>query len=98
MLSRLLRIAKTGFSFALFGLGGLSLSLIVFPLTYLLVPKRALKSVCQRQISFLFRCFIRVLSGLNLIRYQFIDFNKLTPTGLIVANHPSLIDIIFLIG
>ncbi len=94
------RIFASGLSFTLFGLGGVVLSGIGMPLLHLLVRDRARRrTLARRAIHLGFRAFVgwmRLLGGLS---YEVIDQWRLQRRGLLVlANHPTLIDVVFLIS
>ena len=99
-LGRCWRIFGTGLSFALFGAGGLLLRIFVFPVINLLVRDRKKCIRVSRQVirvSFFF--FIWIMSSLRVLRYSVSGIERLDRNGLlIVANHPTLIDTIFLIA
>lgn len=63
-LDRLWRITMTGFCFALFGLGGLLLSLVWFNLLLVIQRDRAKRrQLARRSISASFRLFLAVVRG-----------------------------------
>ena len=94
------RIFATGVCFTLFGLGGLILGLFVFPATMLLpgdpVRRRArMRSLVQRAL----RLFVRVMNGVRVISYEFRGSERLgRPGQLIIANHPTLLDVVFIVA
>jgi 1-acyl-sn-glycerol-3-phosphate acyltransferase len=98
--SHLWRVPATGFGFALFGLGGIIFSLTVFPLLYFIPLGSSKKERAARAfISCVFRNYVRSLRALGLISYEFHDAQLLQKPGqLIIANHPSLLDVVFLMG
>lgn len=51
-------------------------------------------------ISFLFRYFIYYMKFTGLLTYELIDFDKINDQQnlLIIANHPTLIDAVFIVG
>lgn len=99
-LSRAWRVPATGIGFALFGLGGVVLSLSVFPILYFMPAKQARRAVYTRRvIGWVFRNYVRVLRWLGLLSYEFHRIEQLhRPGQLIIANHPSLLDVVFLMG
>jgi 1-acyl-sn-glycerol-3-phosphate acyltransferase len=99
-MSYLWRLAGTGLSFALFGLFGVLLGAVVFPLLRLLFPSREKRRICSvRLVCFGFRCFIGFMRAAGVLSYEIRGRERLgRPGQLIVANHPSLIDVVFLIG
>ena len=94
------RIFATGACFTLFGMGGLILGLLVFPAMLLLPGEPArrrarLRSVVQRA----FRLFVRVMNGVGVISYEFRGSERLgRPGQLIIANHPTLLDVVFIVA
>jgi 1-acyl-sn-glycerol-3-phosphate acyltransferase len=99
-LSRTWRVPATGLGFVLFGLGGSFLSLTVFPVLYFIPFKPAFRARYTRKVNALvFRNYVRVLRGLGLLSYEFHQVEQLRKPGqLIIANHPSLLDVVFLMG
>ncbi len=94
------RLAATGISFSIFGLGGVLLSLTVFPVVNLLIwNDKKRKVVGQYIVHLSFRFFIGFMSRVEILDYEIIGREKLGgPPSLILANHPSLIDVVFLIS
>ncbi len=95
------RLAGTGFSFAVFGLGGLTLGLVLFPTVHLASARRELaERRCQYCVHLAFRFFIWMMNGLGVLSYEISGREKLDrpDASLIVANHPSLIDIVFIVS
>ncbi len=91
----------TGMCFILFGVGGLLLTLLVFPLVQLTTTdeiKR--KSRCQLIINKCFRFFIWIAQLCNLATIRIDGIEKLTSieNGLVIANHPTLIDVVILLS
>lgn len=98
--SRTWRIPATGVGFALFGLGGVCLSLSLFPLLYFMPAKLGRREpYTRRLIAWVFRNYVWVLRWLGLLSYEFHRVEQLQRPGqLIIANHPSLLDVVFLMG
>jgi 1-acyl-sn-glycerol-3-phosphate acyltransferase len=92
------RFVATALSFIVFGCSALILSVTVLPLLRLLPRERCQhysRIVLQRGM----RAFIAVMHGLGALTFEFHGTQRLgRPGQLIVANHPSLIDVIFLIA
>jgi 1-acyl-sn-glycerol-3-phosphate acyltransferase len=95
-----LRWLGTVVSFAVFGAGGLVLGCLVFPLLHLApLPFVRRAGLCRRLVSLGFRSFIELMRWLGVLSYEFGATERLGKPGqLIIANHPSLIDVVFLIG
>lgn len=94
------RIVTTGLSFLLFGVGGVLLGLIVFPLL-LVVPGRApaRQARVRRMIRYAFRWHVGFMHHSGAIHYTISGAERLgAPGQLVVANHPSLIDIVLLLA
>ncbi len=90
----------TAASFALFGLGGIVLGCLVLPLARI-VPMGAgrRQRFARWIISRGFRGFIECMRLAGVLSYEFTGRERLGRAGqLIIANHPSLIDVVFLIG
>ena len=87
-------------SFALFGLGGLVLGAVLFPAIRLLSPREATGRRCRRAIQLSFRLFLTFLSALQLMRFEFRGEERLVHLRgrLVVANHPSLLDVVVLVS
>lgn len=99
-LDRPWRVLATGFCFATFGLGGLLLRVLVFPLLALAVRDRLRRA--ERARAFVHRgfgLFIELMRVCGVLRYEIVGIEKLQRRGLLVlANHPTLIDVVFLIS
>lgn len=99
-IGRCWRVCATGLSFVLFGIGGMLLRVLVFPLLATVVrdPRRRL-GLARATIRLSFRAFVGVLRGLGVLRYEVRGLDKLEREGLLIlANHPTLIDTVFLIA
>ncbi|ENY3785339.1 lysophospholipid acyltransferase family protein [Citrobacter koseri] len=93
------RLVMTGFCFALFGIGGLLLSVVWFNLLLLLVwnPVRR-RRLARRSIATSFRAFLTVAKTLGVLDYRIegSDVLRQEKGCLVVANHPTLIDYVLL--
>ncbi|MDA1075506.1 MAG: lysophospholipid acyltransferase family protein [Proteobacteria bacterium] len=94
------RVVVSGIAFLMFGLGGLLLSFIMVPVLYLVVWNSDRRAVLIRGlIHHAFRLFIEALVFFRVITYTVKGFDKLDQPGLlIVANHPTIMDVVFLVG
>jgi len=99
-LDRYWRVCATGLCFASFGIGGLCLRLIAFPLLRVAVwspPRRT--AMARSLVRASMRVFVRMMSALGVLSYEVRGAEKLRRQGLLLlANHPSLIDVVFLIS
>ncbi|MES3025980.1 MAG: lysophospholipid acyltransferase family protein [Pseudomonadota bacterium] len=100
VLERGWRVFATGVSFTLFGVGGLLLGVFVFPLMSLALRGRERRSAMARTvIRFAFRFFVETMRTLGVLRYRLRGLERLEREGmLILANHPTLIDTVFLMA
>lgn len=93
------RWCGTAFSFLVFGLGGLLLPLVAVPALHLLpgsLERRQQRG--QRLVHYAFRFYIGLMRFLGVLSYRIEGVEKLQQARLIIANHPSLIDVIFLVA
>lgn len=100
-LDRLWRLFGTAFSFALFGVAGLFLALVYFPLVNLFVWNRDRReAICQTTVHKAFHAYINVMRGLGVLTYEIhgAEILKEARGAVVVANHPSLIDVIMLMA
>ena len=99
-LNRLWRVFATGFVFALFGVGALVISVTMFPLLRLstLNADTARRRI-QRGMQLNFRAFMETMRVLGILTYRVDGAERLREPGrLIVANHPTLIDVVLLVS
>jgi 1-acyl-sn-glycerol-3-phosphate acyltransferase len=94
------RVFATGFSFAIFGLGGLSfglsLILLLFPLPLTLKWKYR---IIRHILSIIFTVFLFFLHASGLLTREFKGLERINKRGqLVIANHPSLLDVVFLVS
>jgi 1-acyl-sn-glycerol-3-phosphate acyltransferase len=89
----------TAFSFLLFGIGGLLVPLIMVPLLYCLPGDESIRACrARRSIHLIFRLYIDTMRLLGVLSYHIDGVEKLRGARLILANHPSLLDVVFLIS
>ncbi|MHA2937289.1 lysophospholipid acyltransferase family protein [Vibrio sp. RC27] len=101
MIAKRLRQIGFGFSFLMFGIGGLMLSYLVFPLIFICYrDKLKRQDICQFMISCCFELFVLMLSSLRIVSVEIFDKHRLNPKqgALVVANHPTLIDVVIIIS
>jgi 1-acyl-sn-glycerol-3-phosphate acyltransferase len=94
------RVFATGLSFVVFGASGLLLRVLVFPLLHVAVRAPAARAATARAvIGWAFRLFIGLMRALGVLRYEIVGLEKLDRRGLLIlANHPTLIDTVFLMA
>jgi 1-acyl-sn-glycerol-3-phosphate acyltransferase len=94
------RLFATGLSFFIFAMGGVLLWLLVFPVLSVLPGNRLQRiSRGQRVVHNSFYAFIGLMHRIGIMTYEINGLEKLNRPGqLIIANHPTLVDIVFLIS
>ncbi|TDM05727.1 MAG: 1-acyl-sn-glycerol-3-phosphate acyltransferase [Ideonella sp. MAG2] len=99
-MSRAWRVLATGLCFLTFGVGGLLLGLLIFPLMRALIRHPTARVAAARKvIQMAFRGFIGMMRGLGVLSYEIHHRDRLRRSGMLVlANHPSLIDVVFLMA
>ena len=99
-LGRAWRVLATGLVFVLFGLGSVLISMTVFPLIRLLSHSAAAaRWRIQRGMQRSFRGYVWLMRALGLLTYEVQHVERLwVPGQLVVANHPTLIDVVFLVS
>ena len=88
-------------SFALFGLGALVLAALLFPLIWIWPAKAEAKTAfIQRGVHYAFRLFLWFVEVIGLMEFRFKGAEALRQSGpgLVVANHPTLLDVVMLIS
>jgi 1-acyl-sn-glycerol-3-phosphate acyltransferase len=94
------RVFATGLVFVLFGLGALLISLTVFPVLRLStlnaeIARRRIQHGMQKT----FRIYIEMMRVLGIMTYEVHGLERLNERGrLVVANHPTLIDVVMLVS
>jgi 1-acyl-sn-glycerol-3-phosphate acyltransferase len=93
------RVFATGICFVTFGFLAVLVWSVSFPLISLLVTNANRLTAAHLVAHYCFRFFIGWMRFLQVLSYEVIGEEQLNQSGcLIVANHPSLIDIVFLIS
>jgi 1-acyl-sn-glycerol-3-phosphate acyltransferase len=97
---RIARIAGSGFLFSLFGIGAIVLAAVLLPAARLRArADEPADLVAQRWISRAFASFIAVGRWIRIWDFEVVGFDRLRDRGLlIVANHPTLIDVVLLLA
>ena len=89
------------FSFFIFGLGSVLISIIAFPVMKLLFPNpKKFRTAGHKVISYLFRFFIMLMTVIGCSYLTTPDRKKFRnlKSKIIVANHPSILDVVMLIS
>jgi 1-acyl-sn-glycerol-3-phosphate acyltransferase len=100
-LERLWRQFGTAISFALFGVGGLVMTVFVFPAVNLVFRDRTRRAeIAQHIVHFAWKAFVRVMVVLRVIDFEAdgADILRAETGTLVIANHPSLIDVVLIMS
>ena len=95
------RLFGTALGFAVFGVAGLVMGLVLFPLLFVFVRDDvARQRVARRLIGRAFGAFVGMIKWLGVLTFEIsgrehIDEGR---NHLIVANHPTLLDVVFLVS
>jgi 1-acyl-sn-glycerol-3-phosphate acyltransferase len=92
-------MVATALAFTLFGIGGLLLGLYFIPFIALYRNSPELRAQKLRAyISQLFRLFVNFIALVGILEYRVHHSERIRPGQLIVANHPTLLDVVFLVS
>jgi 1-acyl-sn-glycerol-3-phosphate acyltransferase len=94
------RLLMTGASFVAFGIGAVVVGVLLLPLVRIIPASRMRKRERARTVMRLaLRLFVGFMHRLGVLTYDFRGRERLgRPGQLILANHPSLIDVVFLLA
>jgi 1-acyl-sn-glycerol-3-phosphate acyltransferase len=94
------RVAATGLCFSTFGLGGLALRMVAFPLLRMGVWRPQHRTRLARDmIRLSFRIFVGLMCRVGVMRLEVRHAERLERRGLLVlANHPTLVDVVLLMS
>ena len=94
------RVVGTGLSFLAFGLGGLVLRLCVIPpLQWAVRDPLRRKQRIRRLVQRSFAAHVELMRRLGVLTYEIRGRERLQRNGLLIlANHPTLIDVVFLVS
>lgn len=97
-INKLYRQAATGLAFFIFGGVGIFFQFLIFPGLVILVRDVAKRKIIARKIIHnTFRIFIALIRSLGILTWKGKNLNELKAPGqLILANHLTLIDVVFL--
>jgi len=90
------RVFGVALSFLAIGIGGL----VVFPTLHVVIWQRQRRQrVARDLIRLTFRAIVRSMCAFGVFRYKASGLSRLDRRGLLIlANHPTLIDIVFLMA
>ena len=82
-INHLWRIVATGFCFACFGLGGLGLSLFIFPIQKLFIkdPSQR-KKIARKTVHHTFKFFISLMAFTGVFSFDLVRATKLHKTSV----------------
>ena len=97
--NRLWRLAATGLGFVFFGVFGVLLQLLLLPWLLRRSPTLAHQKQARRLVTRTWLWFSYYLMSTGILSAEFEGFDRLGRRGqLILANHPSLLDVVLLLG
>jgi 1-acyl-sn-glycerol-3-phosphate acyltransferase len=93
------RLLATGLCFSVFGIGGLVLWVFVFPALRIL-PRDLRRAKVRYVIHKAFGAFLRLMEGVGIMKMRVEGARTLSECrhALVLANHPTLIDVVALIS
>jgi 1-acyl-sn-glycerol-3-phosphate acyltransferase len=99
-LRRVWRAFRTGIAFAMFGLGAVLISMVAVPMLQLTSRRSGdLQRRTQALIHHAFRLFAWFMTVTGLIRVTWVGRERLRERPiLVIANHPTLIDVVLLVA
>ncbi len=99
-LSYFKRLVATAISFSIFGIGGILVRIIYYPLLHIMPIQKKTETILSRKmIYYSFKFFIWFMKFSGIYSYEIIGLNKLNKSGkLFISNHPTLIDVVFLLS
>jgi len=94
------RLIATGSAFLLFGVGSAIMPLIAGPILFFTSSNLATRRCRARKlVHILFRAFIKFVRIFGILTYSVDGLEQLQRPGiLVVANHPTLLDVVFLVA
>jgi 1-acyl-sn-glycerol-3-phosphate acyltransferase len=99
-LNHVWRIFATGLVFVLFGVGALVISVTMFPVLRLSTWNAdTARRRIQRAMQLTFHAYMETMRVLGILTYRVDGADRLVEPGrLIVANHPTLLDVVLLVS
>lgn len=98
-MNRYWRIFATGLSFAIFGIGGVLLTVFLFPVLVFTKDCPMRRRRGKKLLKIAFQSFLWGMQSLGVMDLKVKHMDRLKSGGrLVLANHPSLIDAVILIA
>ncbi len=97
---RFIRSCFCVFCFGIFGLGGLLIGSAIFPVILLLSKSDKQRKIFVNTVHVSWKAFVWLMSVLRLIKVKCPEYKKLKSLRgtIVIANHPSLIDVVILVS
>jgi len=94
------RLSATGFSFFIFGLGGVFVPLVAtFFISLSSSNDQVRQARARKLVHWVFRAFVNMMSRLGILTWDVQGLERLNGTEMLVlANHPTLLDVVFLVA
>ena len=99
-MKKISRSFLSGFCFAIFGLGGILTGSVIVPILLVFCTKSQQRKTLSFTIHILWKAFVSLMCFFRLISIKCDDMDKLQKIHgkIVVANHPSLIDVVILVA
>ncbi len=100
-LERLWRQLGAGIAFLLFGIGGLLLTVFFFPAINIIFRDRTRRATAaQRMVHLTWKFFVWIIVALGVIEFEMQGEDLLHEEKgtLVIANHPSLLDVVLIMS
>lgn len=99
-MKKFLRSFLSGFCFAIFGIGGILVGATLVPLLLIFCSKTKQKKILSATIHYLWKSFVWLMCFLRLIDVKIKNEKEMKKLrgNIIIANHPSLIDVVILVS
>lgn len=96
---RFVRSVLSGICFFIFGLGGFIIGSAVFPIIVLFSSKKR-RFILAKVIMVSWKIFVKLMIGFRLIKVDVKNIERLKSCKgkVVIANHPSLIDVVLLVS
>ncbi len=99
-MKRFFRSFLSGLCFAIFGIGGIITGITIVPIVLIFCSKKIQKRILSGTIHYLWKSFVWLMCILKLIKIDIQNEKKLKNLcgTIVIANHPSLIDVVILVS
>ena len=99
-MKRFFRSFLSGFCFSIFGIGGFVTGTLLVPFVLIFCSKPSQKRILSGTVHYLWRAFVGLMCILKLIDIKTKNDKALHNLrgNIVIANHPSLIDVVILVS